>query len=131
MSRIDAAFIAFLVTALFILALRPVAFAAGFVDIPGGRKNHVGVVPVIGGICMYLGIIAVMPLLAEPIAGQSAFVVAGGLLVMVGALDDRFDVPPLIRLIAQGTAALIVCLGTGLVADALEGTMAQDEVEPA
>lgn len=119
MSRIDAALIAFLVTALFVLALRPVAFAVGLIDRPGGRKNHVGIVPVIGGISMYLGMIAVMPLLAVPIQGQAAFIIAGGLLVMVGALDDRFDIPPSIRLIAQATAALIVCLGADLVADGL------------
>jgi UDP-GlcNAc:undecaprenyl-phosphate GlcNAc-1-phosphate transferase len=128
MSRIEAALIAVLVTALFILALRPVAFAIGLVDRPGGRKNHVGVVPVIGGICMYLGVLAVMPLLAEPIEGQGAFIVAGGLLVMVGALDDRFDIPPVIRLIAQATAALIVCLGTGLVAGSLGNLMFFGEI---
>lgn len=119
MSRIDAAVIAFIITALFILALRPVAFASGFVDRPGGRKGHQGIVPVIGGICMYLGIVAVAPLLAEPIAAQGAFIIAGGVLVAVGALDDRFDLPPAIRLVAQATAALIVCLGTGLVAENL------------
>src|SRR6056297_2072565 len=117
MSRIDAALIAFLVTALFILALRPVAYSIGLVDRPGGRKGHRGIVPVIGGICMYLGIVAVAPLLTQPIDGQGAFIVAGGLLVLVGALDDGFDIPPAVRLVAQATAALIVCLGAGLVAE--------------
>jgi len=119
MSRIDAALIAFLVTALFILALRPVAYSIGLVDRPGGRKGHRGIVPVIGGICMYLGIVAVAPLLTQPIDGQGAFIVAGGLLVLVGALDDGFDIPPAVRLVAQATAALIVCLGAGLVAENL------------
>lgn len=119
MSRIDAALVALLITAVFVLALRPVAFAIGLVDRPGGRKNHVGIVPVVGGISMYLGLVAVMPLLAEPIEAQAAFIVAGALLVMVGALDDRFDVSPMLRLVAQTTAALIVCLGTGLVASNL------------
>nr|WP_255454010.1 hypothetical protein [Thioalkalivibrio sp. XN279] len=48
--------------------------------------------------------------------GQGAFLVASGLLVMIGALDDRFDIPPSVRLVTQATAALIVCLGAGLVA---------------
>ncbi|NGX17029.1 hypothetical protein [Wenzhouxiangella sp. XN24] len=119
MSWIDAALIGFLVTAVFILALRPVAFAIGFVDRPGGRKGHQGIVPVIGGVGMYLGLVTTLPLLAEPMVGQTAFLVAGGLLVLVGALDDRFDLPPSVRLVAQATAALIVCLGAGLVAENL------------
>jgi len=119
MSRIDAALIAFLITAAVILALRPVAFTIGFVDRPGGRKGHVGIVPVTGGICMYLGLASTLPLLATPLQGQGAFLVAGGLLVMIGALDDRFDIPPSVRLVAQATAALIVCLGAGLVAENL------------
>ena len=119
MSWTDAALIAFLITAALILALRPVAFAIGLVDRPGGRKGHQGIVPVVGGICMFLGLAAVLPLLQTPMQGQGAFVVAGGLLVLIGALDDRFDIPPSVRLIAQATAALIVCLGAGLVVDSL------------
>lgn len=119
MSRIDAALIAFLITAAFILALRPVAFSVGLVDRPGGRKHHVGIVPVIGGLCMFLGLASTLPLLATPMHGQGAFIVAAGLLVMIGVLDDRFDIPPSVRLIAQATAALIVCLGAGLVAESL------------
>jgi len=119
MSWIDAALIAFLVTAVFILALRPVALATGLVDRPGGRKGHHGIVPVIGGIGMYLGLVVALPLLDPPMSGQVAFLVAAALLVAVGALDDRFDIPPSVRLIAQATAALIVCLGAGLVADNL------------
>lgn len=119
MSRIDAALIAFLITAAFILALRPVAFTIGLVDRPGGRKGHQGIVPVVGGIGMFLGLAGVLPLLDTPMQGQGAFLVAAGLLVLIGALDDRFDIPPSVRLITQATAALIVCLGAGLVAENL------------
>lgn len=116
MSRMDAALVAFLVTTLFMLALRPVAHAVGLLDRPGGRKVHVGVVPVIGGVAMYLGLLAVLPLLSDPMMGQGSFLVAAGLLVAVGCIDDRFDISPRVRLIAQATSALIICLGTGLVA---------------
>ncbi len=119
MSRIDAALLAFLVTALLVLALRPVAFATGFLDYPGGRKKHIGSIPVIGGICMFLAMAMVLPLLERPMVGQGPFLAAAGLLVLVGAVDDRFDIPPSVRLIAQATAALIVCLGAGLVANHL------------
>jgi UDP-GlcNAc:undecaprenyl-phosphate GlcNAc-1-phosphate transferase len=128
-SRIDAALIAFLVTAVFILALRPLAFSLGLVDRPGGRKGHRGIVPVVGGIGMYLGLVATLPLLDQPMVGQAAFLVAAGLLVGVGALDDRFDIPPSVRLVAQATAALIVCLGTGLVAESLGNILFLGEIQ--
>jgi UDP-N-acetylmuramyl pentapeptide phosphotransferase/UDP-N-acetylglucosamine-1-phosphate transferase len=33
-------FLAFVVTVVFLFALRPLAVAVGLVDIPGGRKRH-------------------------------------------------------------------------------------------
>jgi UDP-GlcNAc:undecaprenyl-phosphate/decaprenyl-phosphate GlcNAc-1-phosphate transferase len=116
MSRIDAALIAFVVVVLLAFALRPVAHAIGLLDRPGGRKTHVGVVPIIGGLCMYFGLLAVLPLVEPNIHGQLPFLIAAGLLVGVGAIDDRFDLPPAVRLMAQGAAGLILCLGAGLVA---------------
>jgi UDP-GlcNAc:undecaprenyl-phosphate/decaprenyl-phosphate GlcNAc-1-phosphate transferase len=116
MTRIDAAAVAFLVACLFLLALRPVALAGGLLDRPGGRKTHVGIVPVIGGLSMYLALLAVLPLVEPPILGERPFLVAAGLLVLVGLIDDRFDLSPAVRLIAQATAALILCLGAGIVA---------------
>ena len=84
MSRIDAALVAFLITLILMFALRPVANAIGLVDRPGGRKTHVGVVPVIGGLAMYFGLLAVLPLVDPPERGLTAFLLAAGLLVLVG-----------------------------------------------
>lgn len=119
MSGIDAAVVAFFVTLIFMFLLRPVAAAIGLVDRPGGRKVHVGVVPVIGGIAMYLGLLVVLPLADVPDHDIKAFLTAAGILTAVGAIDDRFDLPPQVRLIGQGTAALLLCLGAGLVVDNL------------
>lgn len=116
MSRIDGALVAFLITLLFLLALRPVAIAVGLVDRPGGRKQHVGVVPVIGGISMFAGLVIALSLTGPVSAGTTSFLVGAGLLVFVGVIDDRFDLPAKVRLTAQATAGLILCLGTGLVA---------------
>jgi UDP-GlcNAc:undecaprenyl-phosphate GlcNAc-1-phosphate transferase len=119
MSRIDAAVIAFLVTIVSILVLRPIAHSIGLVDRPGGRKQHDGIVPVIGGVCMFLGVATAL-LLVEPTPfGQTPFLLAAGLLVGVGAIDDRYDVSPRVRLVAQCTAALILCLGAGVTVHSL------------
>ena len=39
----------------FVKLFKPVAIRVGLVDLPGGRKQHEGTVPLIGGLAMFLG----------------------------------------------------------------------------
>ncbi|WP_405223933.1 hypothetical protein [Lentisalinibacter sediminis] len=113
------AVLAFSITILFLLALRPVAVAVHLIDTPGGRKSHIGDVPVIGGLAMFAGLTFTLPFLwsAEP-SVPGFFYLAALLLVVVGSIDDRFDLPAAARLIGQACAALIAVYGAGiLVAD--------------
>ncbi len=105
--------IGFLVTMTLMLALRPVASQFGLVDVPGGRKSHAGEVPVIGGIAMFLGLLVAV--LAVDVASphEAALMVAAGLMVVVGVLDDRFDLPPYARLLAHIAAAVTLVLASG------------------
>lgn len=107
------ALLAFFVTVLFMFALRPVAAAAGFVDVPGGRKRHGAAVPVIGGAAMAVGLGIGSSLVGHP-QFWNPTVLAVYLLVVVGIIDDRFDLPPTVRLIAQMCASLIVVFGAGV-----------------
>jgi UDP-GlcNAc:undecaprenyl-phosphate GlcNAc-1-phosphate transferase len=92
-------------------ALRPIARGVGLIDRPGGRKMHVGEIPVIGGIAMAGGL-AVGSLYSHgAIQGFPFFVTAAGLLVLVGALDDRYDLPPSVRFLAQICATLLMVAG--------------------
>ena len=93
-------FFTLIVTVLFILALRPVALAIGLVDTPGGRKQHKDSTPVVGGIAMYFGFIFGVIFLGYT-ATFSALMMGGALLILVGAIDDRFGLAPTVRLIAQ------------------------------
>ena len=119
MSWIDASIVTLIVTLMLLFALRPVALATGLVDRPGGRKTHVGIVPVIGGICMWIGIAVTLPLMEPGVEGTPVFLVASGLLLTIGVIDDRFDLSAKVRLIGQATAALFMCLGANLVAHSL------------
>jgi UDP-GlcNAc:undecaprenyl-phosphate GlcNAc-1-phosphate transferase len=101
---------AFLVTVLFILALRPVATAVGLVDVPGGRKRHGWPVPVIGGLAMAVGLGIGASLVPLPKFGIM-LLIATYLLVVVGTIDDRFDLPAKVRLIAQACASILVVFG--------------------
>ena len=104
------------VTLLFIMVLRPVALAIGLVDIPGGRKMHDGSTPVIGGVAMYLGLLFTGMLMGIGPA-FSLLLMGGSLLIVVGAIDDRFELPATVRLIAQTCAALVMIFAAGLKLD--------------
>ena len=106
--------LAFLVTAVLVLVLRPLALEIGLADEPGGRKRHAARVPVIGGIAMALGLSFGSSLASVP-AFWGIAMLAAWLLVGVGAIDDRFDLPPAVRLLAQAVAALAVVLAGGVV----------------
>lgn len=107
-----AALSSFIVTLVTILVLRFYAPKIGLVDKPGGRKTHHGDVPVVGGIGMFIGISVGLGLLDQPIPYTGPLVVALWLMVMVGALDDRFHLSPWTRLPFQAIAAAIIVLGT-------------------
>jgi UDP-GlcNAc:undecaprenyl-phosphate GlcNAc-1-phosphate transferase len=113
-----ASVVAFLITATLLLALRPLAGAVGLVDHPGGHKTHNGVVPVIGGISM-LGGLVIAALMGGDLGHPGVVVLLVAIfMVLIGVLDDRFNLAPLYRLFGQAAAAIAVTYGTGfLVSD--------------
>ena len=115
---IVAALIAFFVTTLFVFMLYPVAQKLRLVDLPGGRKRHDGPVPLIGGIAMCMGLTFGTTLIPA-VTFWSATGLAIYLLVIVGTIDDRFDLPAGVRLIAQCCVALLVIYGGGVIVESL------------
>ncbi len=95
------------VSLLVIAALRPLAPTVGLIDKPGGRKTHHGDVPVVGGIGMFVALVAGAG--AMPVTDRDALPLLGAcaLLLAVGLADDRFVVSVRLRLIAHLLAALL------------------------
>lgn len=109
---LPAAFIALFLTVILHLALRPLAMSLHLVDKPGGRKRHVGVVPVIGGICMFGGFLVGSALIISD--ATAAFAIVGAfLLLLVGVVDDRYDLPASVRFGTQIAAVLLLVFGSG------------------
>jgi len=108
------ALIAFATSTALMAALRPLAFAVGLLDTPGGRKFHEGYVPIIGGLAMFAGIFAGFLLLPHPARLTHSIFAASLILVVVGAVDDRFRVPAAVRLTSQVVAVLLMVYGAGL-----------------
>lgn len=105
-----------LVTVLFMFALRPLARGVGLIDRPGGRKNHEGDIPVIGGLAMLTGILVGSVLQPGLIENYPFFLAAIIILALIGALDDRYDLPPSVRFLAQTCATVLMIYGANLVA---------------
>lgn len=93
-----------------IWALQPASHRMGLLDHPrGDRKNHAQATPVTGGLGMILGITLVFLTAPVPMtATKWAFLLGSGLLVIVGLLDDIFDVRWWWRILVQVVAALIM-----------------------
>lgn len=113
MQVIPASIVSFFVTCTMLLVLRPFARVAGLIDKPGGHKTHHGEVPVVGGIAMFSGLLVAAA--ATPMKGGIvvSLLLIAAFMVLVGALDDRFDLPPWVRLFAHLSAAVALVYATG------------------
>jgi UDP-GlcNAc:undecaprenyl-phosphate GlcNAc-1-phosphate transferase len=109
-----AALAALAITIAAMFALRPIAWVVDLVDRPGGHKTHRGEVPVVGGLAMLLGLVLGLAVSSSVIGSLSQYIVSVVLLVVVGSLDDRFDLPPAARLAAQFAAVLPMFFGAGV-----------------
>lgn len=92
-------------------ALTPVAMRVAWrldvVDRPDGRRIHQRPIPLLGGVAMLIAILlAVAPNL--DIDRRYAAILLGAVLIcLLGAIDDRFGVPPLWKLVGQIACAAI------------------------
>ncbi len=82
-------------------------------DKPGGRKQHIGEIPLIGGIAMFIGIL-VAAMTTVQTTGLWTLLVPAALLVTVGVIDDRYNIRVSARLAAQTCAVLVMMIGGGL-----------------
>jgi UDP-GlcNAc:undecaprenyl-phosphate GlcNAc-1-phosphate transferase len=97
--------------------VRWLAFRLGAVAYPRERDVHVDPVPRMGGLAMYLGVAAAVLLASQLPAltrgfvyssGMPAVVVAGGLIMVVGLIDDRWGLDALTKFAGQITAASVL-----------------------
>lgn len=86
----------------------------GLVDHPSDRKIHVHPTPRLGGVAVYLGFLGSVLLNSILPDWMIATLVAGSLLLIVGVVDDVWELPASSKLVAQLVAAGIV-IATGKV----------------
>ncbi|THJ24577.1 MAG: undecaprenyl/decaprenyl-phosphate alpha-N-acetylglucosaminyl 1-phosphate transferase [Nitrospira sp. CG24E] len=86
----------------------------GLVDHPSERKIHVQPTPRLGGVALYLGFLGSVLLNSILPDWMIATLAAGSLLLIVGVIDDVWELPAASKLAAQLVAAGIV-IATGKV----------------
>ena len=97
---------AFFGTLLALLVLLPLAPRWRLMDHPGGRKDHLGTTPVVGGISIALVFIAAL-FYVQPNAWWVAAMSVSTLLIL-GVIDDIRDLKPSSKLLAQAGVVLLM-----------------------
>lgn len=103
MSIVGLAVVAFLVTLVLTPLAIVVATRTGIMDRPGELKEQTRPVPYLGGVAVLGGVlVAVLP-------DRASLVLPLLLATAVGVADDRFDLPPVVRVVGEfGVGALVV-----------------------
>lgn len=100
----------FAVTVACLLGLRRLAPHWGLIDYPTERKQHRKETPLIGGVAIFAGLVASLMWWLPLIPLINSFLVACGVLVFVGLIDDIYDVSVRVRLLGQTIAACVVVI---------------------
>lgn len=109
--------------------MRKVAKRIGLVDKPNARKHHQGVIPLVGGISVFIAF-SIAALLILPVNLTLLLYLGCSLiLLVVGVVDDYFDISFKIRLVVQAGIALAMITFGGLSLDNLGYLMGNETLQ--
>ncbi|MGI2095711.1 UDP-N-acetylglucosamine--undecaprenyl-phosphate N-acetylglucosaminephosphotransferase [Shewanella glacialipiscicola] len=89
---------------------RKLAKHVGLVDKPNERKFHVGQIPLVGGISIYCTLMIALFLFFPTTNYLLLYVVCSTVLIVLGVLDDRYDLSFKSRLVVQAGISLAMIL---------------------
>jgi UDP-GlcNAc:undecaprenyl-phosphate GlcNAc-1-phosphate transferase len=110
---IVAAFTAFFSAFMAIKIFKPLAIDVGLVDKPNARKHHEGQIPLIGGISIFVAVLAASLLWLPNTIELRMYLIASAMMVFIGALDDKYDLKVRIRIVGQIIIASLMIYGVG------------------
>ena len=116
---VAASAIALAVTLFAIFSMRSWARRIGLVDKPDARKHHKGQVPVIGGICFFLGTLVGLSYLGYIDRFVMSLMLGSAVIVAVGVADDLSNLGVRPRLLIESAVVGLVILSTGFYVDPL------------
>jgi len=92
---------------------KPIAIEIGLVDKPNERKLHSGHIPIIGGISVFLAVLASSLLLLPDTIELRMYLIASAMMVFIGTLDDKYDLRVRVRIVGQLIIASLMIYGAG------------------
>ena len=101
-------FLTLLVGAAMLWAATRLAPRLDLLDRPGARKQHLGAVPLVGGISVFAGAAAGLWFVAQQPLALWPFLLASGLVLVLGVFDDRASLPVKTRVLVQALAVLVM-----------------------
>ena len=99
--------------------IRPFAVNINLVDIPNNRKRHIGNIPLVGGISMFVAIVVGLLTTQIDINEQRNLLLAMIIVVGVGVLDDHQDLSTRSRILTHVIAVLVVVIFDSVVLNSL------------
>ncbi|WP_219835814.1 glycosyltransferase family 4 protein [Paenibacillus sp. R14(2021)] len=128
MSHVVLYTVAFMISLCLALTLTPLviklAYKVGAIDKPNHRKVHTKIMPRLGGLGIYGAFIgaysAMQPFIPEGLFRSydknliNAMLTGGSMIVLIGVLDDRFELSAKFKLLGQIVAACVVVFGFGV-----------------
>lgn len=99
------------------LGLIPLCRAVGLVDHPGQRKVHETITPLAGGPALFAVIGSLLALHSPGHRFEQALFAGVALMFMVGVVDDRRHVSPVVRFLVQVAACLVMVAAGGVQLD--------------
>ena len=101
-------FTAFFVALILLVVMTPLAHQFGLVDQPNIRKRHHGMVPLTGGVAIFMAVVVASIVTDVWMKNNPLFFTASAFIVLLGMLDDRFELSAKGRLMCQfGVAAIM------------------------
>ncbi|EAR28882.1 undecaprenyl-phosphate alpha-N-acetylglucosaminyl 1-phosphate transferase [Pseudoalteromonas tunicata D2] len=105
-------FFAFFASYFAILTIKPLAIKVGLVDVPSGRKKHIGAIPLIGGLSIFVAVLMSVLMFFPLDKSLVSYLVCAGAIVVLGVIDDYRQLGVKIRLCIQTLVALVMMWGS-------------------
>ncbi|WP_348771887.1 UDP-N-acetylglucosamine--undecaprenyl-phosphate N-acetylglucosaminephosphotransferase [Pseudoalteromonas sp. MMG013] len=105
-------FFAFIASYCSIFMIKPVAEKVGLVDTPCNRKQHVGAIPLIGGVSIFFAVLISIIVFLPMEKRLVVYLVCAAAIVLLGVIDDYRQLGVKIRLCVQSLVALLMMWGS-------------------
>ncbi|KKO45262.1 UDP-phosphate N-acetylglucosaminyl 1-phosphate transferase [Arsukibacterium ikkense] len=112
-----------------VLLLRPIAPKLSLLDIPRGRKQHSGAIPLIGGLAIYISLLLVLASQVPVDITLGYYLACAAVIVILGAFDDALDLSVKLRLAIQLLVGLAMIYSLDLHISSLGNLFGLGEVK--